>query len=124
MKITNFKKGDIITRDKPAKPYSPDKGGDRSYMGDKIRFIGVANGQIYFQMPDHFLFDSEKLFDLSMDIWADGWVAYQDPMELFGLNNQKELDLKAMSLEWQLTQALQNEDYELASKLRDQLKNK
>ena len=42
--IFEFKKGDKITRIKPANGF-----GDRSYMGDELVLIGIANGQIYFK---------------------------------------------------------------------------
>ena len=49
--IYEFKKGDIITRVSPAKSlgrsiFNPEGVGDRSYQGDKLIFVGVANGCI------------------------------------------------------------------------------
>ena len=60
--IYDFKKGDEIVRVQPAKPYSgvrinlfgENEGGvrDRSYMGVKLIFVGILNGQIYCQVTD------------------------------------------------------------------------
>ena len=57
MNINTFKIGDEIVRTQPAKSLgvmfdplsgqSIDRGGDRSYMGEKLIFAGIANGQIY-----------------------------------------------------------------------------
>jgi hypothetical protein len=116
--ISEFKKGDFITRLGPSKPRFKGAHPDRSYMGDKIEFIGIANGMIYFHIHDS-IFDSEKLCDLELDLWDESWGEFQDPYALFEIKNPNE---STLSLEDQLEEALANEDYKLATKLRNQLK--
>jgi len=49
--IDQFKTGDEIVRLEPAKPYRTATR-DRSYLGEKLTFIGVANGNIYLERDD------------------------------------------------------------------------
>ncbi len=116
--ILDIKKGSIITRVCKAKPYRSDGDGDRSYIGDKLKFIGIANNQIYFQSLEPIsicIFGAEKIFDISLDLFEFGWDYYIDPQTL--LNS---LDDKA-TLEIRLERALEAEDYLLAEKIRKQL---
>lgn len=77
--ILNFKKNDVITR------VIPSKNGDRSYMGDKLLFVGVANAQIYFKNMSG-IFDVNTIRSVEFDRWQDGWVDYVDPEKLFNSN--------------------------------------
>jgi len=121
--IYDFKKGDEIVRVQPAKPYSPGlyetEGGfrDRSYMGTKLIFMGIANGQIYLQPTDSFSLHvfGDKLIDLALDIWDEGWDLYIDPQKLF---DGVEPSIGNSIIEEQLKRAIANEDYELAEKLK------
>ena len=128
--IYEFKKGDEIVRVEPAKPYTPittnmfgqQEGGlrDRSYLGEKLIFIGIANGQIYCQRTDNFSLKifGEKPLGLSLDIWDDGWDYYIDPQTLIdGL----EIKLDNKTIQEQIKKAIENEDYELAEKLKAKL---
>lgn len=76
--IHNFKKGDIITRIKPSKR------GDRSYMGDRLIFIGIVNEQIYYENTDGLasMIGSSSMSKLSLDEWSEGWVSYVNPLTL------------------------------------------
>jgi len=111
--IYEFKKGDEVVRIVPAKPINNIQ--DRSYMGNKMIFVGIANGQIYLkssnQLEIRLLGDS--LINLSLDIWDDGWDTWVDPLTL--LDNE----IDPIHIEDKLFDALTAEDYELAEKLKD-----
>ena len=104
--IYQFKKDDIITRIEPSKPLPiigmfGDINGhncDRSHLGVKLIFIGIANSRIYLQRSDKdkcidveiidsVITETEtndvKLLDLPLDIFDDGWDFYFDPMNFF-----------------------------------------
>jgi hypothetical protein len=51
MKITEFVKGDIITRVKPIRYVAANDyfSYDNSYIGYKLEFLGIVNGLIYFK---------------------------------------------------------------------------
>jgi hypothetical protein len=77
--IHNFKQGDIITRVKPS------NNGDRSYLGDKMIFIGIANAQIYYENPNSITarLTGTTISNLALDQWSEGWELYVNPMTLF-----------------------------------------
>ena len=128
--IYDFKKGDEIVRVQPAKPFSPltfglfgqSEGGlrDRSYMGEKLIFVGIANGQIYCQRTDGFALSmfGDKLLALDIDIFDEGWELYIDPNKLLEGFEPK---MDAQNIEEQIKKAIENEDYELAEKLKIKL---
>lgn len=128
--IYDFKKGDEIVRVQPAKPYSAVRIGlfgqeegevrDRSYMGEKLVFVGIANGQIYCQRTDSFSLSmfGDKLLDLALDIWDEGWDLYVDPKKLLEGFEPK---MDNQTIEEQIKKAIENEDYELAEKLKSKL---
>ena len=115
--ILDIKKGAIVTRVASSKPY-PSGVTYRSYMGDKLKFIGVANSQIYFQsLEKHMIntFGADKVFGVPLDIWELGWDYYIDPTSLLdSLEDRATLEIK-------LQRALDAEDYILAEKLKKQL---
>lgn len=132
MKIYEFKIGDTITRVQPAKSigYTTDmmtgvsylRPGDRSYMGKPLTFKGIANGMIYIKSNDPFdkiLFeDSEKLSGVALDLYEDGWEYYVDP-------NSLDTEISTSDIEKSIEKAIEDEDYELAEKLKSKLnKNK
>ena len=128
--IYDFKKGDEIVRISPAKPYQNTRDlfgnenigiRDRSYMGEKLIFVGIANGQIYCQRTDSLskaLF-GDKLLDLDLALWDDGWEYYVDPTTLM-----EDIDniVDDSIIEEQINKAILSEDYELAGKLKKKLK--
>lgn len=130
-KIYEFKKGEEIVRIKPAKSLGPmetlhgqviERGGDRSYMGEKLIFVGIANGQIYLQRTSELeqkIF-GDKLLSLSVDLWDDGWNNWVDPMSL--LNEDYEEKLSNEELKSRMVNALKREDYEEAERLKNLLK--
>lgn len=128
--IYDFKKGDEIVRIQPAKPYSEERadmfgritGGerDRSYMGEKLIFVGIANGQIYCQRTNAFslIIFGDKLLSMPLDIWDEGWDFFFDPTQLLeGI----EFKIDNLNIEEQILKAIENEDYELAEKLKSKL---
>ena len=135
MNIESFKKGDIITRTEPSLAIfggmsgifggKTELHGDRSYMGDQLKFLGIANNHIYFQSLDEvsiLSFGKDRIFDLAVDAWNEGWELYIDPKSLLE-ENQPIVTLSKKQLEDKLQKAINNEDYELAEKLKIQLNN-
>lgn len=130
--IYEFNKGDEIVRVQPAKPYSPtrmgffgEEGGvrDRSYIGNKMVFVGIANGKIYLKRLDDFSLKifGDKLLELDLDIFDEGWDFYVDPKTLV---EGFETIIDKITIEEQIEKAVEEENYELAEKLRLKLKNK
>jgi hypothetical protein len=121
--IYEFKKGDVIVRITPAKPLIGMMGievRDRSYLGEKMVFIGIANGQIYLKRTDYLSLQlfGDKLVDLPLDLWDDGWDTWRDPETLL------ENIICAETLLEKLEKALKDEDYELANKIKKLLNKK
>ena len=115
--IYEFKKGDEIVRIIPAKPLIDIMGKemrDRSYLGEKMIFAGIANGQIYIKRTDYLSIQlfGDKLVDLPLDLWDEGWGYWVDPETLL------ENIISDETLEKKLNKALSEEDYELANKIK------
>lgn len=125
--IIDFTKGDRITRVKPAKAIGSvgfpfEMGGDRSYMGDELVFVGIANAQIYLQRSEtsfEYQIFGDKLIDLPIDIWDEGWEKWVDPKMFLSDDVSLIIDIKTLQI--RLKQALADEDYELAEKLKKQI---
>ena len=103
--IFEFKKGDKITRIKPANGF-----GDRSYMGDELVLIGIANGQIYFKNNNSFMnsiLGEEHISNVALDLWSEGWIEYIDPKTL--IEGQEDV-ISNLSIEKQIEKAVENED--------------
>tara|TARA_Y100000296_G_C5028482_1_gene183549 strand:- start:214 stop:588 length:375 start_codon:yes stop_codon:yes gene_type:complete len=120
--IYSFKPGDKIVRIIPAKPLESILGKlikDRSYMGDKMLFKGIANGQIYLKRLNDLDISlwGDKLLDLPLDLWDEGWDYWVDPETL------DEVCLNEEDIEDLIKEAIDNEDYELAADLK-KLNNK
>ena len=121
--IYEFKKGDEIVRIIPARPLNDMMGRevrDRSYLGEKMIFAGIANGQIYLKRTDYLSIQlfGNKLIDLPLDLWDDGWDTWRDPETLL------ENIICAETLLEKLEKALKDEDYELANKIKKLLNKK
>lgn len=123
--IYNFIKGDIIVRVSPSESYGTYKDDfgnikerrDRSYMGQKLIFVGIANGQIYLKRTEQTEINlfGDKLIDLDVDMWYNGWDYYIDPNSLLDDNF---LIIDETTIEQQLKEAIETENYTLASKLQ------
>lgn len=104
MKLEQFKKGDVVTRVKMTKDYS------YVGIGQKMEFLGILNGCVYFRMEKTIIF--YVVYEMYND---DCWEFYIDPMTL--LEDDKEEDIQS-----KIDKAIEREDYELASTLKKQLK--
>lgn len=83
MNINNFTPGDIITRISPSIGVH-----DRSYIGDKLLFIGIANGCVQFQELNNPFINQSEIRKVELDWFSDGWDHYVDPQTLLDeLNN-------------------------------------
>ena len=142
--IYNCKKGDLITRIRPSKPYpgSEELGEalrDRAYIGKALIFLGIANGCIYVDRPPKTnededsplnflssLFEKAGPINLPTDMWDEGWSYYVDPYKI----EEQEIKKAATKLlnganrivlEKELKKALSEENYELADEIKKQL---
>lgn len=117
--IYGFKIGTPITRVQPAKPYIDGGQGDRSYMGDKLIFRGIANGQIYLERTgiDKEIF-SGKLIDISLDLWDEDWVEFIDIEKTTSLHG---IEVTLKHLNRLLKEAEKREDYEEAGKIKKEI---
>ncbi len=119
--IYEFKKGDEIVRIEPAKSYGGFLNGrevrDRSYIGEKLIFHGIANGVIYLKPTDKvsIFLSNDKFIDLKLDIWDEGWNYWVDPESL------EENQIPRYIIQEKLDQAIAEENYELADKLEKML---
>ncbi len=127
MNIRNFKKGDVITRVEPSLEifgwFTGDKlFGDRSYMGDPLEFVGMANGCAYFKRLKNIdvLIFGDSLLDISLDAFADGWELYVDPKSLLEVDYSQKVDIRV--LENELQKAIDSENYELAETIKQKIK--
>ena len=120
--IYEFKKGDKIVRVEPAKSISGGLGDgirDRSYVGEKMLFHGIANGVIYIKPTQKIsiFISNEGFIDLPLDNWDEGWEYWVDPMSI------TENHIPKYIIEEQINKAIDDENYELADRLKNQLKN-
>ena len=127
--IYEFKKGDIITRVAPSKSlgksiFNPEGVGDRSYQGDKLIFVGVANGCIYLKRTDKIELKmfGDKLMDLPLDIFRDGWDYWIDPNSLLE-DIDETIFVSTDGLQEAINIAIAEENYEAAEKLKRLIKN-
>jgi hypothetical protein len=81
MNINNFLPGDKIVRVDSSKPYNSGVR-DRSYIGEKLIFVGITNGQLYCERTDELSILGDNLLELSLDMWGEGWEYYIDPKSL------------------------------------------
>ena len=128
--IYEFKKGDIITRVSPSKSMgisilNPEGVGDRSYQGEKLIFIGIANGCIYLKRIDalEIRIFGNKLIDLPLDIFENGWNYWIDPQTLLE-DIDDSLYVSTDNLQEAINKAIEEENYEAANKLKKLLDKK
>jgi hypothetical protein len=127
--IYEFKKRDIITRVVSSLPLGHDKKTgmphvDRSYIGNKMLYVGIANGKIYLQRLDSLprkLF-GDSLVGLPLDIFEEGWDYYIDPKTLLD-DVEGDINISKEELEIKLKRAIDIEDYNKASIFHKMLKN-
>ena len=129
MHISEFKIGEEIVRVEAAKSLGSyetmtgqviNRGGDRSYLGEKMQFRGTANGMIYLIRSNESMISmtGNNKCNMTLDLWADGWDKWIDPECLIdGVMSKSELQK-------QIDMALEKENYELAEKLTKKLNKK
>ncbi len=121
--IYDFEIGDEIVRIIPSKAFEYGISAgvrDRSYLGERMIFKGIANGHIYLKRMEEFqkrLF-GDKLLNLPLDMWDQGWDTWVDPETLDEVNLSKE------EVDELIKEAVVNEDYELAARLKNTLHKK
>lgn len=125
--IHDFNPGDIITRVEPSAltnsnfmPISY----DCSYIGEKLIFIGVANGCIYLEPTDSFSIILEKghLIGAKLHKFEYGWAHYIDPITLVNAKPRSKYEsMSDTSLVGKLDEAIEVEDYEEASRIKHEL---
>ena len=125
--IYEFKKGDIITRVSPSKSMgisilNPEGVGDRSYQGEKLIFIGIANGCIYLKRTNELELKifGDKMVDLELDIFSEGWDYYIDPNSLLE-DEDETIFVSTDGLQEAIDKAVAEENYEAADKLQKTL---
>lgn len=128
MNIENFKRGDIIVRVEPAASLGigmdfltgqpMELGGDRSYIGERVEYIGTANGVIYVK-PNRREWLHTDFIELPLDVWSEGWEKWTDPNDLM---NDEVMSMNKMfsiaDLQERLVQCIDIEEYKEAEKLR------
>ena len=137
--IYDFKRGDIITRLKPSKPFPGSESlgediRDRAHIGKPLIFLGIANSCVYVEkkqtQPDeeisgimnlfNMFSDIGKPINLPLDMWDEGWSYYIDP---YSINGKEELFFNESKddLEKDLKIALEKEDYKKADEIQKRL---
>ena len=127
MNILDFEFGTDVVRTEPAKSYGETTNfftgekilgvRDRSYLGEKLTLVSIANGQIYLKSHDSFRNSllGDKLISVPIDLWDEGWEKWVDPLSVNGASEPKS------SIKKRYEEAVLREDYELANKLKKKL---
>ena len=80
MKITEFKKGELITRSQPATINNGNK--DNSYCGDKFVFVGVDEVSKIIFFVRHGRVPTDRLtISYAGSNWDEGWEYYPGELE-------------------------------------------
>jgi hypothetical protein len=126
--IYEFKKGDFITKIDPV--LDPETGRkDYSLVGKKLEFRGIANASIYLKkdvdaLMSMFLGTGNFTIQIPLEIWADGWAYYDEPEFMNDEDGKAETpkNNKQAEIEWEISKAIKDEDFEKASELKEKLK--
>ena len=116
--IYEFKQGDEVVRIEPAKPLNSLISGelirDRSYVGEKFIFHGIANGMIYLKPEDtnSIFLSNDNFVELPLDYWDEGWNYWKDPKNITQNHIPRSL------IKQKLEEALGEENYEFADELK------
>jgi len=127
--IYDFKPGDIVTRIEPTVIINQSMfmGGlnyDGAYVGEKLIFVGIANGCAYFEGVETFTYLLEKgnLISLPIHKYETGWAHYIDPITLVNAKPiSKYVSMSDNSLVAELDEAIAIEDYEEASRIKHEI---
>jgi len=105
--ISEFKQGDLITRIAPTQVYQKQMNDtlgiemdvpayqDNSGIGEKYKFLGIANGTIYLENAEG-MFKGKKVDYFKMYSHGNGWVKYVEPESIW---NKKEKFLDRKNIE-------------------------
>ena len=145
--ITEFIKGDIITRIEPVE-YPEDsiygKLKDPVYIGMKFELLGIANGCIYLkrsgEQPSILSAIFGDIIKLDLYSWKNGWDYYKEPDFLKNLGNKLEglkisfdedkddydfsnmyLNQEEIEIKREIDNAIKEEDYSRAALLNKKL---
>ena len=128
--IYEFDKKDIVVRVEPAKPigesiFGVPNQGDRSYIGDRLEFMGILNGCIYLKRTDPVSLKifGDKMVELPLDIFSEGWDIWVNPLMLLEDDEVENIMASDKELRKQIDLALADENYELADRLSKKIKN-
>jgi hypothetical protein len=127
--IYDFNPGDIITRIEPSARINQSMfmGGldyDDSYIGEKLVFVGIANGCAYFEATNRFTFLIEKgeLISLELHKFEHGWAHYIDPATILSAKPRSKYEsMSDTALVASLDDAIAVEDYEEASRIKHEI---
>jgi len=115
MNISNFKRGQFITRTQGAIGKE-----DYSYIGDRVILLGVANGSIY--VIDS---DGDRSEPLELVCWSEGWELYVEVEDLeldeTGVPQNEDKGFLDKFKDY-VEQLHESENYEVLAELRDLLK--
>lgn len=114
--ISNFKKGEIITRVEPAivyrKKYDDLAGAnvyikeriDESYIGVSLEYLGTDKKKIYFKscLEDELPFKARTKFAIRYNLFQNGWAKYESPKTL----EEPEPKKKVLDLEGNIQDAV------------------
>ena len=125
--IYDFNPGDIITRVEPSaltnSSFMP-VNYDCSYIGEKLIFLGVANGCIYLEPTDSFTYLLEKGHPIGAKLhqFEYGWAHYIDPATIASAKPKSKYEsMSDTNLVGKLDEAIEVEDYEEASRIKHEL---
>ncbi len=127
--IYDFTPGDIVTRVEPSAIINKNMfmGGldyDESYIGEKLVFVGIANGCAYFEATDKFTFLVEKgeLISLEIHRFEHGWAHYIDPSTILSAKPRSKYEsMSNTALIVSLDEAIAIENYEEASRIKHEI---
>jgi len=115
MNISNFKRGQFITRIEGAVGKQ-----DYSLIGKKVKLVGIGNGCIYVEGEDSYRYTLLLMF------FSEGWELYVDIDSLASeqIDVKKDEDKELFEqFELLITKLHECEDYELLSRLKKILDN-
>jgi len=130
--IYDFRPGDIVTRIEPTAIINQSMfmGGldyDCSYIGEKLVFLGIANGCAYFEPTYSFSYMLEKGNPISLPVYKfeHGWAHFIDPVTFIAIMAKtKYVSMSDVELLGKLDEALSTEDYEEASRIQHEMNNR
>lgn len=131
MNISEFKKGDIVVRTETSDPIGGERRclitgqviqpiRDRSYMGEAMTLVSVANGMCYLDRVKEDILGQRV--ELSLYFFSNGWEYFQDP-DSAGVNRVSVSDGNSVvDVIFFIKNAMQSEDYETLAKIKEALK--